>query len=182
MLNHQTEEPPGVGKATGRDQYAALMRSHLRRVLAICLSHLGQQADAEDAAQEIFLRGFRKLSTLHDPAHFKAWIDQIARNHCRDLLRRRNRRPESPWDAAAEALADPSPAGRTDDEFLDLRRALAQLPDEHRLPLVMYYFNGRDTRAVAHELGLSKGGACSRLFRARMALRARLEGEANPHD
>lgn len=152
--------------------YADLVGRHARRVFAICLALLGEAADAEDAVQDAFVRGFRKLPDLRDDARFGSWIGQIARNRCRDLLRRRARRPESPLtDAVAAATAAP------EDGFAALRQALASLPEDHRLPLLLYYFDGKDTAALAAELGLSPAGACTRLHRARLRLRVLLEQE-----
>ena len=153
-----------------RTVYADLVRRHLRRVFAICLSLLGEPADAEDAVQEIFLKGYQMLGSLRDREKFGPWIGQIARNRCRDILRARGRHPEQPMTPIVENRAD-----STGEDFGDLEAALARLPEEHRLPLLLYYFDGRDTQSVARELGLTQGGACARLYRARLQLRALLE-------
>ena len=62
--------------------------------------------------------------------------------------------------------------------FDDLREALSRLPEEHRVPLLLYYYDGKDTRMLAEELGLTQGGACARLYRARHKLRSLLEEDA----
>jgi RNA polymerase sigma-70 factor (ECF subfamily) len=160
-----------------REAYAVLVHRHLRRVFAICLSMLGEVADAEDAAQEIFVRGFEKVDGLRDGERFASWIDQIARNRCRDLLRRRQRRAERPLTSEVEAsTAAPG------DDHAELRHALTRLPEEHRTPLLLYYFDGKNVRTLAKELGLSEGGACSRLFRARHRLRMLLAEEATTNE
>jgi RNA polymerase sigma-70 factor (ECF subfamily) len=159
------------------DAYAELVRRHLKRVFAICLSLLGELADAEDAAQEVFVRGYERIHSLRDGGRFSSWIDQIARNRCRDLLRGRLRRPDHPLTAIVEETAA-APV----EEFGDLRTALSRLPEEHRLPLLLYYYDGKDTRALAQEMGLTQGGACARLYRARRLLRRLLEEEATSHE
>ena len=170
------DEALAIASRTGsRESYSTLVQLHLRRVFAICLGYLGQAADAEDAAQDVFLRGFQKIGTLEDTARFKSWIDQIARNHCLDLIRRGKRRAEDPL---PDELAAPSFS--TDD--IELRAAVARLPEKHRLPLMLFYFQGKDTAALAEDLGLSVGGACTRLFRARMQLRQLLEEGGTHHD
>jgi RNA polymerase sigma factor (sigma-70 family) len=163
-----------------RQGFSSLVRDNLSRVLSICLSHLGNLADAEDAAQEVFLRGYRKLDNLREAGSFKSWIDQIARNYCRDVLRGRARRPEASLDEADGAIGQQDSIRADQDR--DLHQALARLPEEHRLPLVLFYFEGCDTRALAREMGLSQGGACTRLFRARLALRTLLEREETGHE
>jgi len=184
VTERQDQQLAAACRRGDRKSYAQLVHGHMKRVFAICLGHLGEMADAEDAAQEIFLRGYQKIGTLQDGSRFKGWIDQIARNHCRDLLRRRGRRCEHPMtDRVEESAAAPDvPDDAASDEFTDLRSALSRLPEEHRLPLLMYYFDGKDTQTLAREMGLTQGGACTRLFRARDGLRRLLEEEATSHD
>lgn len=150
--------------------YSDLVRRHLKRVFAICLSLLGDLTDAEDATQETFMRGFQNIGALRDSGRFASWIGQIARNRCRDIRRGRQRRPDYPLTPAVEDAAV-APV----DEFGDLREALSKLPEEHRLPLLLYYYDGKDTRTLAREMGLTQGGACARLYRARLKLRSLLE-------
>lgn len=159
-----------------RNSFAHLVKIHLPRVFAICLGYLGEMADAEDAAQDVFLKGYQKIGTLEDAGRFKAWIDQIARHRCLDILRRQNRRREKPLTDIHENLNSPAR-----DQDLELQEALARLDEKHRLPLVLYYFHGKDTEALADQLGLTQGGACTRLFRARVQLRRILEEEV-PHE
>jgi len=164
-------DPDGGGDSQA---YADLVHRHLKRVFAICLSLLGEQADAEDAVQEIFLKGYEKLDSLRDREKFGPWIGQIARNRCRDILRARGRhRQQTLPKILPQMVCDQ--AEQAPEDFGDLRDALARLPEEHRQPLLLYYFDGRDTRSVARELGLTQGGACARLHRARRQLRALLE-------
>jgi RNA polymerase sigma-70 factor (ECF subfamily) len=175
---HSREEALATASRAGsRESYSALVQMHLRRVFAICLGYLGQPADAEDAAQEVFLRGYQKIRTLDDTTRFKAWIDQIARNHCLDLLRRGERRSETPL---PEGLSDHRSPSVADD--IEMRAALARLPEKHRLPLILFYFQGKDTAALAQDLGLTQGGACTRLFRARVELRKLLEEGGTSHE
>jgi RNA polymerase sigma-70 factor (ECF subfamily) len=129
---------------------------------------LGEPADCEDVFQETFVKGMTKLNTLRDDAQFGSWISQIARNLCRDHWRRRHRRQEL-------LAARPEASSLNPREFDDLHDALARLPEELRLPLMLFYFDGKNSDTIARELNLSKGGACTRLFRARNELRRLLE-------
>jgi hypothetical protein len=67
-----------ASRAGDRNAYSDLVRRHLKRVFAICLSLLGEVADAEDATQEVFLRGFEGIRSLRDTGRFGSWIGQIA--------------------------------------------------------------------------------------------------------
>jgi RNA polymerase sigma-70 factor (ECF subfamily) len=157
-----------------REAYAELVRRHLKRVFSITLGILGEIPDAEDAAQEVFVKGFEKIGSLRDDDRFASWIGQVARNRCRDILRSRARRPETALTPALENR--PADAG---EDYGALRSALARLSEEDRLPLLLYYYDGKDTSTLATEMGLSQGGACTKLYRARRRLRALLEEVAS---
>lgn len=150
--------------------YGVLVRRHSARVFAVCLAMLGNVGDSEDMAQETLVRAFGRIATLRDNQYFAAWVSQIARNLCRDLLRSRKRHRELLEENQSRVLPPR-------DDYSHLREALASLPTEHRLPLMLYYFDGRTTRSIAQTLGLSQAGACTRLYRARKALRKILAKE-----
>jgi RNA polymerase sigma-70 factor (ECF subfamily) len=145
----------------------------MKRVFAICLGILGNQTDAEDATQEVFIRGLERMGTLRNSDRFSQWISQIARNWCRDLLRVRARRQVLSIDDERPVVDEKATKASTlhVEDFEDLRLALNRLPEKHRLPLLLFYYDGKDTRTLAREMNLSKGGACARLYRARKALR-----------
>lgn len=168
-----------VNRILGGDQeaYAELVHRHLKRVFAICLGIMGQVADAEDVSQEVFVKGYEQLRSLNDPSRFAAWIGQIARNRCRDNLRARNRIPEQPLSSVIENTATVS-----QNSFDDLKTALDRLPEEHRLPLLLYYFDSKNTTTLARELGMTQGGVCARLHRARRELRILLEEGEGGHE
>ena len=74
-----------------RGAFGTLVGRHSRRVFALCMMILGDPDESEDAMQEVFLSGLKKLPSLQEPERFPGWINQVARNHCRDLLRKRKR-------------------------------------------------------------------------------------------
>lgn len=158
------EELVAASKDGDRAAYAALVRRHTRRVYAVCLGVLGNDSDVEDIFQETFVRGLTRVHTLRDNGQFAAWISQIARNLCRDHRRRSQRRRELLEQQAAAGEA-------TRGDFVDLHLALDRLPEQHRLPLMLFYFDGKSSEKLAEELNLTKAGACTRLFRARNELR-----------
>lgn len=150
-----------------REAYGQLVRAHSRRVFAVCLGMLGTFEDAEDMAQDTFIRGYRNLSTLRDPSQFGAWITKIARNLCVDFLRRNKRGRELASVTPLASVVEPN-------NRVDLHDAIARLPEEYRLPLLLYYFDGRSTDSVAQTLGISPAGVLTRLSRARRELRRML--------
>ena len=130
-----------ISKAGDQPAYAELVKRHFRKVFAICMSMLSHIEDAVDATQETFLKGYTKLESLQDSTKFSHWISRVAKNNCFDLLRKRSKQKSEPiLDTHAITKTD---AGRT-----DMLLALNKLPDTHRVPLVLYYFNGKDSRSV----------------------------------
>jgi len=171
LLEHEDSQLVTASRAGDREAYASLVRRHAKRVYAICLCMLGNVADSEDMAQETFVSAITHLHALRDEGRFGGWIAGIARNLCRDLLRSRARRRD-----LMKAQADPDDVAEVD--FSDLHAALEELPETYRLPLVLFYFDGKDTQKLAKELNLSQAGACTRLSRARKELRRQLSKQA----
>jgi RNA polymerase sigma-70 factor (ECF subfamily) len=168
-VNERTDEYLVKASRDGdRQAYADLVRRHSRRVYAVCIGILGSTADIDDIAQETFVKGYSSISTLRSGSSFGPWIAHIARNRCRDHIRVAARRRE----LLEERKAAP-PAERED--YAELHEALAELPEEYRLPLMLFYFDGKSAKRLAEELDISHAGACTRLSRARRELRRILE-------
>jgi len=151
-----------------RDAYAVLIHRYTGRVFAVCLGILGDVTDSEDIAQETFMRGLKHINDLRDDERFSTWITQIARNLCRDYLKTDRRRK----DLLEQRRTDASPARP---EISEVREALEKLPEKHRIPLALYYLDGRDIASLAAELGITVAAAYKRLSRARRALRFIIE-------
>lgn len=153
------------------EAFATLMRRHTWRVYAVCLGVTGDAADSEDLTQESFIRSLAQINQLKQPDNYAGWLVQIARNLCRDHHRTSSRRRH----LLAERPLDPVETVEEED-FSDLHAALARLPEKHRTPLLMYYFDGQNAGNLARELDISEAGAHTRLSRARNALREILQG------
>lgn len=160
--------------------FDALYRANYRRVFNLCLRLLGRRAQAEDAAQEAFVRAYRSLHQYDAGQPFAAWVLGIAGNLCIDLVRRRSREPQpfSDVDGAAEAMESEAIAALdalVDAERQDrIRTAVAGLPDNYRVPLVLAYFNEWSYDTIAAELGITRNHVGVLLVRARRALRQAL--------
>jgi RNA polymerase sigma-70 factor (ECF subfamily) len=149
-------------------------------VFRLCLYLLGSTDSAEDAAHEVFLR-VRKSLEGYDPSQpFSSWILAIATNHCLDVLRRRGVEASlfelKPVEDFQPAAHGPSPlyellaAERGD----AVRRALVELPDKLRIPLVLTYYNELSYDEVASTLGLKRTHVATLLFRGKHELRRKL--------
>ncbi len=158
--------------------FDALYRAHYGRVFALCLKLLGSRPQAEDAAQEAFVRAYRCLNQYDTGQPFGRWVGGIAGNHCIDLIRRRAREPGLFADPAPED-GDAGSAGVLDalvdaEQETQLRDAVAALPDKYRVPIVLAYFNDWSYDRIAAELGITRNHVGVLLLRGKRALRRAL--------
>jgi len=150
-------------QAKDKAVYDLLVKEHYRHVFAVCFAMLANVHDAEDAAQETMLKGFLKMAELDDAQRFRPWILRVAKNLCIDHFRRRNRR-------TPPVEEPPTPSRQGLKAEYDLERAIQRLPEELRVPLLMFYFDGRSAKGVAESLNISHSGACHKLRVARQRL------------
>jgi len=152
--------------------YAVLVKRHYRDVFALCLGILGNLHDAEDIAQEAMLKGFLKIKKLDKHKQFKVWILRIARNLCLDFLRREKR-------IKVHNVKKPIQPHPNTSENHNLQQAIRRIPQELRLPLTMYYFDGKNAKTIAEKLKISHSGACQRIRAARKQLHELLSERKN---
>ncbi len=158
-----------------RHTYAELVRENSARIFAMCFSMLSNREDAEDITQQVFLRGFSDIKQLCDISKFSAWITQIAKRMCLDLMRRRKLNKIALKRIAVDNVKD-EPV-YDDNKYSRLQSALMQLKEEYRLPLMLYYFDGKSTKKIAESLEITVDLAHTHLSRARKKLRQLLSTE-----
>jgi RNA polymerase sigma-70 factor (ECF subfamily) len=144
--------------------YAGLVHAYAGRVFAICFGMLGNRCDAEDVAQQTLLQGFIQIHGLRDSRRFGPWIARIARNLCLDAIRARKH-------IAASLPAVHNGAAADAEQQRQLEAALAGLSSNYRVPLLLFYFDGRSTQSIAETLGIGQAAVQTRLSRARKQLR-----------
>lgn len=164
-----------------RDAFRALVDRYGQRVVAFCGSRLRSDDEARDIAQEVFVRAYRSLATFRQGESFPAWLFAIAANQLRSRFRifasDRHKVEAAGSEAAAAAPADPADEAADAIGAQALRKAVAALPRDQRLPVELYYFGGLSVAETARALGLGEEAVKTRLFRARKALRIALEGK-----
>ena len=146
-----------------KSAYAELVKRHYRHVFAMCLGVLGNVDDAEDIAQEAMLKGLLKIKKLDKAEQFESWILQIARNLCIDFLRRRKR-------TKIVAIKQQTQSSQRTGKNHKLQQAIKRLPQELRVPLTMFYFDGKNAKTIAQKLNISHSGACQKIRAARKQL------------
>jgi RNA polymerase sigma-70 factor (ECF subfamily) len=150
------------------DRYAPLVRG-------ICYDSTQSLADAQDLAQDVFLRAYEKLHQLRDPACFAKWLVTIARLRCKEWLRRRSRELDRRTTVDDSELAVGNPS--SDGQIELLRKTIRQLPDKERLALHVFYLQGNSAESARQIMGLSRPGFYRVLGRARKRLKKLLEKE-----
>jgi RNA polymerase sigma-70 factor, ECF subfamily len=159
-----------------------IVSTHSARVYRLAYRLTGNQHDAEDLTQEVFVRVFRSLST-YTPGTFEGWLHRITTNLFLDMVRRRQRiRFDALGDDAAERLAsrEPSPAQHFADTHFDadVQQALDTLAPEFRAAVVLCDIEGLSYEEIAATLGVKLGTVRSRIHRGRSHLRKALKHRA----
>jgi RNA polymerase sigma-70 factor, ECF subfamily len=179
------EERALIARARAGDEsaFAQLVTEHSARVFGALRRFGLNPQEADEVAQEVFLRAWRGLSRFEERSQFSTWLYRIAFNEAQRRLARRPPPTAShqPGDedaiAALPAAIGTGPQARTlDREFEQmLERALAELPAELRAAVVLRDLEGLSTEEAAAAAGVRQAAFKSRLHRGRMALRALLE-------
>jgi RNA polymerase sigma-70 factor, ECF subfamily len=158
-----------------------VVRTHSARVYRLAYRLTGNQHDAEDLTQEVFVRVFRSLES-YTPGTFEGWLHRITTNLFLDLVRRRARIRFDPLPDDAERLPskDRGPATVYDEALFeaDVQRALDALPPDFRAAVVLCDLEGLTYEEIAATLGIKIGTVRSRIHRGRSQLRAALTHRA----
>ena len=147
-----------------RGAYEVLVRRYYRSVFAMCLGICSDPHESADLSQEAMLRGYLKIADLRDSGQFRNWLLQITKNLCLDHLRRRVTERET------LRKLDRKEKNASKEDFEELEAALIKLPMELRVPLMLYYFDGKKANTIARQLGISHSSACRRLKQAKQTL------------
>jgi RNA polymerase sigma-70 factor (ECF subfamily) len=157
-----------------------LFESHKDKVYSIALRYSGDSAVAMDTAQDVFLKLFSAIHNFRGGANFDSWLYRIVVNSCLDQ-KRRTRRLIPLVDGLLDALQSPG-ASALDQVVRSelssrLRSAVARLPAEQRIVIVLRYTQGLSYDEIAEILGCSTGTVASRLNRIHKTLGRRLGGD-----
>lgn len=160
-----------------RRAFSRLVEAYQRPVFNLTYRMLGNVEEAEDAAQEAFLRAYTRLGQYDPDQKFSTWLFSIANHHCIDRLRKRRVTHVSIDDnPVLQNLEgdDPRPERKALDkeERLEVQAMLEQLAPEYRTPLVLRYWEDMSYEEIAETMDVSVAAIKSRLFRARQQLAA----------
>ncbi|HSE15500.1 MAG TPA: sigma-70 family RNA polymerase sigma factor [Pyrinomonadaceae bacterium] len=184
LIPDQTSLALLIERAAGGDTAAfeRIMIHSQQRVMAVTWRMLGNEADASDASQEVFLRVYKYLKRFRQDQDFFAWLYGITVNVCRDFLKERQHHSNRfvPLSESAEAVALETTAEHTDAESMVdqaqqrelIAKAIALLPFKERASIVLRDMEGCSTEEVAQVMNSSATTVRSQISSARKKIRA----------
>ena len=173
---------------TDAQQFEAFLREHQGHVFSTAMRLLANRAEAEDVTQEVFLKAYTRFGELQNSPTVGGWLRTVATNLSLNHLTRYRARwsffseifggrddnePESPVDFPAPESVEEDLAAA--DRRTIVEQALQKLPVAQRVPLVLFHMEGLRYEDIAAKLGVSLGKVKTDIFRAREALRKKLE-------
>lgn len=170
MQEFSTEELVRRTLAGDKDAFVVLVNSVVRVVFGLARQHV-PPSDVEDVAQEAFLRAYRDLAKLKNPAQFKSWVCGIAVRVGQETARSGKRATTVP------AQSPDVPAGE-DPASEKMVRLMAGLPEKYRVPLTMHYAGHMKYGDIALELGENESTVRSLVHRGRAMLREQWNKES----
>ncbi|WP_040922118.1 RNA polymerase sigma factor SigM [Saccharomonospora xinjiangensis] len=158
-----------------------LVRRHRDRMWAVALRTVRDPEEAADALQDAFISAFRAASNFRAESQVTTWLHRIVVNACLDRVRRRQARPSVPLpDTSHQEPAVPRDSMAERETRLVIKDALAELPEEQRLPIVLVDVEGYSVAETAQLLGIAQGTVKSRCARGRAKLAKLLGHLRNP--
>ncbi len=163
-----------------------LMERHAERLFHFMLRSLQDESDAADLVQETFVRVFQNRTKFDSRQRFSTWLYAIATNLVRDRFRWRSRHPQVSLElesettglglreTLAETKPSPSAVAENNERAEAVRQAVARLPEELRLPLILAEYEEHSHAEIGEILGCSAKAVETRIYRARQQLRVTL--------
>ena len=182
MVEQQSDEQVWIEQALEGNQtaFGQLMHQYAGAVYNLAYRMLGNAQDAEDAAQEIFLRAYTRLESFDQTRRFSTWLLSIGSNYCIDRLRRRRFAWLTLDDVAFWLPSNdrtPERSALDSDQQATVQRALQRLPENYRLVTVLRYWHDMSYDEIAQTTGLTESTIKTRLHRARHMLADALNSE-----
>ncbi len=134
-------------------------------IYRVALTHLGNDADAQDVVQDVFVKYLTSQPTFNDSNHEKSWLLRTTINHCIDLSRKQKVRDYLPLEKASDVAVE------NQDEINDLMMLVSQLPTIYKDVVILHYLEGFAIEETANILKISISATKMRLSRARDTLK-----------
>ena len=181
---HEDHELVALAQTRGNKDsrpFRLLMERHQNTVWRVCYNFFNNADDAEDLAQEVFLKAYRNLHRFEGRSSFKTWVYRIAINTSQNEIRRRSRRPQAS-ETTLETAAEFIPSNQSVESTVQQRsryevlaQALQQLKPHEFKALMLKDIEGKPYQEIAEELDISLSAAKMRVQRARGALKKQFD-------
>lgn len=155
-----------------KEALGELILSSERQLYATAKTILSDDQDCTDAIQESIVKAFSKIDTLKKDRYAKTWLMRILINECYNIARRIN--VNEPLD---EGYAENMKQAKENRDYSELYRAVNELKEELRIPVLLYYMEEFNIREIAQILEISEGAVQKRLVRARKTLKKKIQLE-----
>ncbi|MCM1166575.1 MAG: sigma-70 family RNA polymerase sigma factor [Lachnospiraceae bacterium] len=151
--------------------FDAFYERNWKYVYRLCFTYMKNAADAEDCAEDVFVKVLNGGFVFEDETHERKWLAVTAGNHCKDKLRSRSRKPLDYLEDIAEPAADEP------DDHSDVLQAVLALPPKYKEVVWLYYYDGYRTDEIAKMLRCPHSTVRNRLRDARERLKKALGGD-----
>ncbi len=174
-----------AAKTGDQEAFRQIVERYQGAVYNLAYRMLGTPEEAEDAAQEIFVRIYRQLGRYDMERKFSTWTLAVATNYCIDQLRRRRLQLVPleniiPWAKARDSGPEGEALSRESRD--EMQKVLIRLPEKYRAPLVLRYWEDLSCAEIADVLGIPEGTVKTQIHRARKQLGKMLEGAEERQD
>ncbi len=188
-LNDAEDLAPLIERIKDGDERAfeTLVDLFSRQVYHFCYRFLGNEADAEEAVQEVFIRIHRSIARYEPRAKFSTWLFTIAKNVCLNMLRSRkggfvslDDEEELGYREIPSSWGDPEKAAESRQFGSIVAEAVRNLPEGHRMAVILCKYHGMKYAEAAEIMGCTEGAVKLRIHRARAVLAESLKGLLDP--
>ncbi len=159
------------------DLYGEIISAYKKAVFSMCYRMVYQHQEAEDLSQEVFLKAYRNLGKYNREMKFSTWILSITKNTCIDYLRK-TRVEGVPLEEGLHSREAPISAEEAylyQEQKREIERAIAALPEEYRLLIILYHQQGQSYKEIARMENLPMSLVKNRLYRGRKMLKEKLD-------
>jgi len=162
--------------AGSQESFEELVTRYKKLVYSVVYNMINDKEEANDVSQEVFLRIYKSLARYNPEYKFSTWAVKIATNLCLDILRKK-KLDSMPIEEVETYLGDvdtPEESYLKKERMESVRKAVSQLPDKYKIPIILFHQNGLSYEEITRVLGEPMTIVKNRLYRARLMLKEKL--------